>query len=116
MIDKNGEVHLEDVCKETQGNYVLRLYIAGTTPKSLEAVASVKQICLECMKDCCELEVIDIYQQPVLESTDRIIAVPTLIKRLPLPVRKVIGDIASAEKVIVGLDLRQKRHYNTKQE
>jgi len=89
--------------------YVLRLYVAGTTPRSLQAIANVKAICQEHLKGRYDLEVIDLYQQPVLARGEQIIAAPTLIKKLPEPLRRIIGDMTSTEKILVGLDLRSKR-------
>ena len=86
--------------------YVLRLYVAGTTPKSIRAVASIKEICESSLKNRYDLEVIDIYQQPVLMKGEQIIAAPTLVKKLPLPLRKFIGDMSDTERILVGLDLR----------
>jgi circadian clock protein KaiB len=88
--------------------YVLKLYITGMTPRSQRAIANIKKICEEYLKDNYELEVIDIYQQPSLAKGEQIIAVPTLIKKLPLPLRRLIGDISQEEKIILGLDLRPK--------
>jgi len=88
--------------------YVLRLYVAGITPRSQEAIRSVKAICEEHLAGRYDLEVIDIYQQPVLAKGEQIIAAPTLIKKLPLPLRRLIGSMADTEKVLVGLDLRAK--------
>jgi circadian clock protein KaiB len=88
--------------------YVLRLYIAGMTPRSQEAVRTVTAICQEHLAGRYDLQVIDIYQQPVLAKGEQIIAAPTLIKKLPLPLRKLIGSMANEEKVLVGLDLREK--------
>lgn len=88
--------------KET---YKLRLYIAGITPRSSRAVANIKEICEIYLKGRYTLEVIDIYQQPTLAKGEQIIAAPTLIKKLPRPLRKFIGDMADAEKILVGLDL-----------
>lgn len=88
--------------------YTLRLYIAGLTPRSQEAIRNVTAICEEHLAGRCDLEVIDIYQNPVLAKGEQIIAAPTLIKKLPLPLRKVIGNMADAEKILVGLDLRSK--------
>ena len=88
--------------------YVLRLYVAGMTPKSTRTVADVKKICDEYLAGRYELEVIDIYQQPHLAKGEQIIAAPTLIKKLPLPLRKVIGDMSDKEKFLVGIDLRPK--------
>lgn len=89
--------------------YVIRLYVAGTTPKSAGAIAAIKQVCEEQLKGNCDLEVIDVYQRPELAEGEQIIALPTLIRKLPLPLRKIIGDLSSAERIIVGLDLRPKR-------
>lgn len=88
--------------------YVLRLYVAGTTPKSVLAIENIKRICEEFLKDRYDLEVVDIYQQPVLAKGDQIIALPTLLKKLPLPLRKFIGDLSARERILVGLDLRPK--------
>ncbi len=88
--------------------YVLRLYLTGTTPQSMRAVANVKKICEEHLKGSYELEVIDLYQQPKLAQGEQIIATPTLIKKLPLPLRRIIGNMSKTERVLVGLDLRKK--------
>ena len=89
--------------------YVLRLYVAGITPRSQEAIRTVTAICEEHLAGRYELEVIDIYQQPTLAKGEQIIAAPTLIKKLPLPLRRFIGNMANKEKILVGLDLRPKR-------
>ena len=87
--------------------YVLRLYVTGMTPRSTRAVENVRTICEEHLHGRYDLEVIDIYQQPTLAKGEQIIAAPTLIKKLPLPLRRVIGDLSSTERVLVGLDLRR---------
>lgn len=87
--------------------YVLRLYVAGMTPRSTRAVENVRAICEERLHGRYDLEVIDIYQQPTLAEGEQIIAAPTLIKKLPLPLRRVIGDLSSIERVLVGLDLKR---------
>ncbi|MEN6337429.1 MAG: circadian clock KaiB family protein [Phycisphaerales bacterium] len=92
--------------KSKTQRYVLRLYVAGVTPRSQEAIRMVKAMCEEHLAGRYELEVVDIYQQPTLARDEQIIAAPTLIKRLPPPLRKIIGSMASMEKVLVGLDLR----------
>jgi len=89
-------------------NYILRLYITGITPKSTQAIQNIKKICEENLKGRYELEVIDIYQQPILARDEQIIAAPTLIKKLPLPLRRFIGDMSDKERILVGLDLRPK--------
>ena len=86
--------------------YVLRLYVTGMTPRSLRAITNIKKICEEHLKGRYDLEVIDIYQRPTLAEGEQIIAAPTLIKKLPLPLRRFIGDMASTEKILLGLDLR----------
>ncbi|MDO1451336.1 circadian clock KaiB family protein [Rhodocytophaga aerolata] len=88
--------------------YLLRLYITGMTPNSKRAVENVKRICEQHLKGRYELEVIDIYQQPTLAQGEQIIAAPTLIKKLPHPLRRLIGDMSNTEKVLLGLDLRPK--------
>jgi circadian clock protein KaiB len=94
--------------KPKSKEYVLRLYVAGTTSKSVRAVANIKEICESSLKNRYDLEVIDIYQQPVLVKGEQIIAAPTLVKKLPLPLRKFIGDMSDTERILVGLDLRPK--------
>src|ERR1035437_4658070 len=94
--------------KSNAVEYLLRLYVAGTTPNSVRAIENIKRICEEFLKGRYDLEVIDIYQQPVLAKGDQIIAVPTLIKKLPVPLRKFIGDMSATEHILVGLDLRPK--------
>ena len=94
--------------KPKSKEYVLRLYVAGTTSKSIRAVANIKEICETSLKNRYDLEVIDIYQQPVLVKGEQIIAAPTLVKQLPLPLRKFIGDMSDTERILVGLDLRPK--------
>jgi circadian clock protein KaiB len=93
---------------QAKAHYVLKLYVAGVTPKSDAAIRSVTETCETHLKDQYTLEIIDIYQQPTLAKGEQIIAAPTLIKKLPLPLRKLIGDMANREKVLVGLDLRPK--------
>ena len=88
--------------------YVLRLYVTGMTPKSIRAVENVRAICEQHLQGRYDLEVIDIYQQPTLAKGEQIVAAPTLIKKLPHPLRKIIGDMSSTERVLLGLDLRPK--------
>ena len=91
-----------------QGHYVLRLYVAGMTSNSQRAIENVKKICAEYMQGRFELEIIDIYQQPTLAKKGQIVAAPTLVKELPLPLRKFIGDMSQTERILVGLDVRKK--------
>ena len=88
--------------------YILKLYITGMTPQSVRALANVKKICEEHLQGRYELDVVDLYQQPQLAKGEQIIAAPTLIKKLPLPLRRIIGDMSKTERVLVGLDLRKK--------
>ena len=88
--------------------FILRLYVAGQTPKSVDAITNLKKICEDYLEGRYDLEVIDLYQQPQLAQGEQIIAVPTLIKKLPPPLRRIIGDMSNAERVLVGLDLRKK--------
>ena len=88
--------------------YTLHLYVAGQTPKSVHAIANIKEICEEHLKGRYVLDVIDLYQQPQLALGEEIIAVPTLIRKLPPPLRRIIGDMSNTERVLVGLDLRRK--------
>ncbi|WP_295585824.1 circadian clock KaiB family protein [uncultured Lamprocystis sp.] len=87
--------------------YVLRLYVTGVTAKSARAIANIKTICEEHLQGRYVLEVVDLYQQPELAQGQQIIAAPTLIKELPLPLRRIIGDMSSSERVLVGLDVRR---------
>lgn len=85
--------------------YVLRLYVTGLTPRSTQAIASLHTVCEEHLAGRYDLEVIDLYQQPELARGQQLIAVPTLVKELPPPVRRLIGDLSDEQRVLVGLDL-----------
>ncbi|CAG1007173.1 Circadian clock protein KaiB [Methanosarcinales archaeon] len=108
-IKYTQEEYEEAITKSGEEKYVLRLYITGITPKSTKAILNVRKICEESLKGRYELEVIDIYQQPILAKDQQIIAAPTLIKKLPLPLRRIIGDMSDKERILVGLDLRPKK-------
>ena len=95
--------------KTGKEKYVLRLYVAGMSTQSQRAVENITKICEENLKGRYDLEIVDIYQQPSLAAGEQIIAAPTLIKKLPIPLRKFIGNMANKEKILVGLDLRAKR-------
>ena len=95
--------------KPLKEKYVLRLYVTGMTPKSTQAIQNIKRICDEKLYGLYNLEVIDIYQRPALAQGEQIIATPTLIKKLPLPLRRFIGDMSDAERIVLGLDLRPKK-------
>jgi circadian clock protein KaiB len=97
--------------KQERGSYdpsvwELRLYVAGQTPKSLQAFANLKNICEEHLAGRYRIEVIDLLKNPQLAKGDQILALPTLVRKLPEPVRKIIGDLSNTERVLVGLDLR----------
>jgi circadian clock protein KaiB len=85
--------------------WVLRLYVAGQTPRSLTAFANLKRICEERLQGRYTIEVIDLSERPQLAREDQILAVPTLVRRLPVPIRHIIGDLSNTERVLVGLDL-----------
>lgn len=95
--------------KVREEKYLLKLYVTGLTPASTRAIANIKKICEEHLKGRYKLEVIDIFQQPVLARGEQIIAAPTLIRKLPLPLRKFIGDMSNTERILLGLDLRPKK-------
>jgi circadian clock protein KaiB len=88
-------------------SYVLRLYVTGSSPRSARAIANVRAICDRHLTGRYELEIIDVYQQPNLASSEQIIAAPTLVKKLPMPLRKIVGDMSNEDRVMVNLDLRQ---------
>jgi len=94
-----------DVTAAPPGRYVLRLYVTGLTPRSVRAVNNLRAICEEYLDGGYDLEVIDLYQQPVLAKGEQIIAAPTLVKQLPLPMRRVIGDMSDRDRVLLGLNL-----------
>jgi circadian clock protein KaiB len=88
--------------------YVLRLYVTGSSPASGRAIANIKEICEQYLQGRYVLDVVDLYQQPTLAKGEQIIAAPTLIKKLPLPLRRIIGDMSNFEHVLIGLDLRKR--------
>ncbi len=90
---------------ERRPHYRLRLYVAGATSHSIKAISNLKQICREHLQGRYQLEVIDIYQKPEMAGRDQVVAMPTLIKALPEPVRRFVGDLSDTERVLVGLDL-----------
>ena len=113
MPKKNGapmvsatEAMEQSLARQDKEKYVLKLYITGMTPRSQEALRNLQKVCREYLGDNYELQVIDIYQQPTLAKGDQIIAVPTLVKKLPLPLRRLIGDLSQEDRIILGLDLK----------
>jgi len=95
--------------KRKPKKYVLHLYVAGLSPRSQKAIDNIKKICDEHLKGRYELAIQDIYQNPIIAKNGQIVAAPTLIKELPLPLRKFVGDMSNTEKLLVGLDLRAKK-------
>ena len=96
----------ELLARSEGGKYVLRLYVAGSTPQSSRAIQTLEQVCKTYLKDRCELSVVDLYQQPELSKAAQILAAPTLGKELPLPLRRLIGELSSPERVLLALDLK----------
>ena len=102
-----AQAGLEEAAAKRQAQrYVLRLYIAGLTPRSMLAIQNIRKLCEEHLEGRYDLQVIDVYQHPVLAEGEQIIAAPTLIKQLPLPLRRFIGDMSNTERILVGMDLR----------
>jgi circadian clock protein KaiB len=93
--------------RNAKKSWELRLYVAGQTPKSIAAFNNLKKICEEHMAGQYHIEVIDLLKEPQLASGDQILAIPTLVRKLPSPMRKIIGDLSNTERVLVGLDLRE---------
>jgi circadian clock protein KaiB len=90
-------------------NYELRLYVAGQTPKAIRAFSNLRKICEEHLKGRYSIEVIDLVENPQLGRGDQILALPTLVRRLPTPIKQIIGDLSNTERVLVGLDIRPRR-------
>ncbi len=91
-----------------QERYILRLYVAGQTPRCMLALANLKKICEEHLEGRYEIELVDLLENPRLAAGDQILAIPTLVRRLPPPVRKIIGDLSNTERVLVGLAIEPK--------
>lgn len=104
MNTENGPDREPDEAPEKFWN--MRLYVAGQTPKSIAAIANLRKICEEHLAGRYAIEVVDLAQQPQLASRDQILAIPTLVRQLPEPLRRIIGDLSNTERVLVGLDLR----------
>jgi circadian clock protein KaiB len=108
-----NDFHSGDSAMEPDAEYNLRLYVAGQTPKSLAAIANLRAICKEHLEGRCTIEVIDLLVTPQLAAGDQIVALPTLVRRLPPPLKRIIGNLSDTERVLVGLDLRDKREGTT---
>jgi circadian clock protein KaiB len=107
--NKTGKQAIQRTARSTryrEDKWMLRLYIAGNTPKSSAALINLKRYCEQHLNNRYELEVIDLLLNPQLAAGDQILAIPTLVRKVPVPVRKIIGDLSNEEKVLVGLDIR----------
>jgi circadian clock protein KaiB len=104
-MEDDGET-VQPGTEQGENSYILRLYVAGQTRKSLEAFANLKKICEEHLQGRYKIEVVDLLEKPQLAKGDQILAIPTLVRQLPPPLKKIIGDLSNTEKVLVGLDLR----------
>ena len=107
-VDLATQAFEEALSKVGSEHYVLILYVTGATPRSTQAIMNIKELCETHLQGRYELEVIDVYQQPELAKDAQIFAAPTLIKKLPPPLRKVIGNMSDLQRVLIGLDLQPK--------
>lgn len=106
---KDSTIEFEEaLAKAGERKYILRLYVAGMGPKSVQAIENIKRICEEHLPGRYQLEIIDIYQDPIFAEDGQIVAVPTLIKELPPPLRKLIGSMADKDRVLIGMDVESK--------
>ncbi len=112
LMDEPSSDFITDFGKAISGNeaarYTLRLFVSGMTPRSVEAVDNIKRICEEHLGNRYELEIVDIFQKPHVAREEQIVALPTLIKKLPAPLRRIVGDLSDTERVLVALDLVKK--------
>ena len=107
VTNDENEIGNESDNTSDNGTYILRLYVAGQTPTCIAAFANLKKLCEEHLCGKYSIEVIDLLQNPQLAKGDQILAVPTLVRKLPTPIKKIIGDLSNTERVLVGLDLIQ---------
>ena len=105
--DNNKKRRPQPGVSESAAEWKLRLYVAGQTPKSLTAFASLRRICEEHLAGRYEIEVIDLLKHPGLAQSDQIIALPTLVRKLPEPIKRIVGDLSNSERVIVGMNLEE---------
>jgi len=109
---RNATEVFEEALKERalkRAKYILRLYVTGSTGRSLRAVQNLKKLCEEYLSDDYDLEVIDIYKDPAAAREAQIIAAPTLVKKLPQPIRRLVGDLSNTQKVLIGLDIYKRQ-------
>jgi circadian clock protein KaiB len=107
MMAKTSQQRDQGLPQDASEKWYLRLYVAGETPRAVAALSNLKRICEERLAGRYEIEVVDLVKNPRLAAGDQILAVPTLVRRLPPPIKKIIGDLANEARVLVGLDLRQ---------
>ena len=105
-LSKSAHAFERSVAQAAEGKYVLRLYVSGMTPAATRAIGNLKQICEQYLPGRYDLQIVDVYQQPVLAKDEQILAAPTLIKKLPAPLRRIIGDMSNKDRVLLGLDLQ----------
>lgn len=105
-MKKAGAAAPEQAAREAKAEWQLRLYVAGRTPKSSAALANLKRLCETHLAGRYDIEVIDLLVNPTLAAGDQILAVPTLVRKFPEPIRKIIGDLSNEERVLVGLDVK----------
>lgn len=110
MTDKSKPGLKTSDSKAVKDEWILRLYVAGQTPKCITAFTNLKRICEDELKGKFSIEVIDLLENPQLSREHQILAIPTLVRKLPVPVRKIIGDLSDTEKVLVGLDIKLRNH------
>lgn len=106
---RNPATRIEHLLTRSAGRYQLRLYVTGTTPQSTLAITNLKEVCEAHLKGRYDLEVVDLYQQPELARGREILVAPTLVKQLPVPVRRLIGDLSNRRKVLLALDVPVER-------
>ena len=114
MTEEENSEETEDITKSSEV-WMLRLYVAGQTQKSMVAFANLQKICDEYLKGKYQIEVIDLTKNPQLAKGDQILAIPTLVRKLPPPIRKIIGDLSNTERILVGLDIRPRNNLSKKE-
>ena len=107
MPKKNSNKRVQPNAPDSGAEWKLRLYVAGQTPKSLTAFANLKRICEEHLAGRYQIEVVDLLKQPELAQMDQIIALPTLVRKLPEPIKRIVGDLSNSERVVVGMNLEK---------
>ena len=105
MVTQNSAAE-NKISADVNGKWILKLYVAGQTPKSMTAFENLKKICTEHLNGQYEIQVIDLLKNPQLAEGDQIIAIPTLVRKLPVPFRKIIGDLSNRERVLIDLDIK----------